>query len=109
MTPEALRLLVEQGESLDVEFKGEAQRPLSDTDIVEAVVFSNRTRPSLSVMVHIVIIDDKPVLAVEVPASDVPIGTADGRYLRRAIGGDGRPACPTARPAGRVRLPRPEG
>lgn len=136
MTPETLRLLVDQGESLDVEFKGEAHRPLSDADIVEAVVclanrpgnrpgwlligveddrsvtgarldatpgradpsrlaalISNRTRPSLSVTVHTVCLDNKPVLAIEVPASVVPVGTADGRYLRRAIGGDGRPAC----------------
>ena len=136
MTPETLRQMVEQGESFDVEFKSEAQRPLSDGEIIEAVVclanrpgnrpgwlligvedngsvtgarldgtpsradparlaalISNRTRPSLSVTVHIVFLDDKPVVVVEVPASDVPIGTADGRYLRRAIGGDGRPAC----------------
>jgi hypothetical protein len=38
MVPEQLRRLIQQGESMDVELKGEAQRPLSDDDIVRAVV-----------------------------------------------------------------------
>jgi len=38
MTPERLRTLIQQGESLHVEFKGEERRPQSDDEIVEAVV-----------------------------------------------------------------------
>ena len=38
MTPEALRSLIAGGETLDVEFKGEEARALSDGDLVEAVV-----------------------------------------------------------------------
>lgn len=136
MTPEALRSLIAGGETLDVEFKGEEKAPLSDGDLVEAVVclanrlrsdpawllvgveddgrvtgarprheagrtdtarltalISNRTRPSLTVRVHFVPIDGREVLAIEVPPGRTPVGTADGRYLRRAVGGDGRPAC----------------
>lgn len=136
MTPEVLRSLIAGGETLDVEFKGEEKGPLSDRDLVEAVVclanrrgsesawlligveddgritgarprhetgctdpawltalISNRTRPSLAVGVHLVRIEGKEVLAVEVPPSRTPVGTADGHYLRRAIGGDSRPAC----------------
>ncbi len=38
MTPERLRELIQRGESLNVEFKGEPRGPLSDEDIVKAVV-----------------------------------------------------------------------
>ena len=38
MTESELRTLISAGESFDVEFKGEERRPLSDTDLVEAVV-----------------------------------------------------------------------
>lgn len=54
---------------------------------------SSRTRPPLTVRVHRVPIQGKEVLAIEVPRSRTPVGTADGRYIRRAIGGDGRPTC----------------
>ena len=136
MTPERLQELIAAGEGLDVEFKGEAQGALSDTDLVDAVVclsnrpadepgwlligveddgrvtgavprheaggtdlarvqalIANRTRPSVAVRVEIVDLMEGPVLAIEVPAARSPVGTADGRYTRRAIGGDGKPAC----------------
>jgi ATP-dependent DNA helicase RecG len=38
MTPEALRELIAAGESLNVEFTGEALRPFSDGELVDAVV-----------------------------------------------------------------------
>ena len=119
-----------------MEFKGEERAPLSDHDLVEAVVclanrpssqaawlligveddgritgarprheagrtdtarlaamISSRTRPSLTVCVQLVSIEGKEVLAIEVPPNRTPVGTTDGRYLRRAISGDGRPAC----------------
>lgn len=135
MTPEVLRDLIEGGETLEVEFKGEGGHPLSDGDIVEAVVclanrpgsdpgwllvgveddgqvtgarprhhdrtdplrlqalIANRTRPSVSVRVEVVALDGVEVVAVEVPSVRTPVGTADGRYVRRAVGGDGKPAC----------------
>ena len=63
-----------------------------DPDRIVALV-ANRTRPSVLVRVDVVELDDKPIVVIEVPPSRTPVGTADGRYLRRAIGGDGRPAC----------------
>ena len=135
MTPEVLRSLIAAGETLDVEFKGEEARSLSDGDLVEAVVclanrpgnapgwllvgveddgrdtgarprhadrtdplrlqalIAHRTRPSLSARVEIVRLGDRDVIAVEVPAARAPVGTTDGKYLRRALGGDGKPAC----------------
>lgn len=54
---------------------------------------ANRTRPSLSVRVEIVAIDDREVMVIEVPTTRAPVSTSDGRFLRRGLGGDGRPAC----------------
>ena len=135
MTPEVLRSLIAGAETLDVEFKGEEARALSDGDLVEAVVclanrpgnapgwllvgveddgrvtgarprhadrtdplrlqalIAHRTRPSLSARVEVVRLGDQDVVAVEVPAARAPVGTSDGKYLRRALGGDGKPAC----------------
>ncbi|GIW94563.1 MAG: ATPase AAA [Pirellulaceae bacterium] len=135
MTPERLRELIQAGESLDVEFKGESVRAVSDYELVEAVVclanrfsqqpgwlllgveddgritgarprhgdridplrlqalIANRTRPSLSVRVEVVWLEGKEIIAIEIPATRTPLGTADGKYLRRAVAGDGKPAC----------------
>jgi len=137
MSPDRLRQIIQQGETLDVEFKGEGQRHLSDDEIVQAVVcmanraseqsgwvligveddgrltgarprhgattdplrlqalIANRTRPSLSVQVHVVPLQPEGVeiIAIEVPPARIPVGTTDGVYLRRAIGGRGQPEC----------------
>jgi len=135
MNPDALRKLIDTGETLAVEFKGEERAPLNDRDLVEAVVclanrsgsdtgwlligveddgritgarprhgndtdpnrlaalVAARTRPSLSVRVHTVTLDGVPVLVIEVPPQRVPVATSEGVFLRRAVGGDGRPAC----------------
>jgi len=64
------------------------------TDIrrVQALI-ANQTRPSLSCRAESVVLGPHAVLAIEVPASRHPVGRSNGLYLRRAIGGDGRPAC----------------
>lgn len=59
---------------------------------VQALV-SNRTRPALAVQAEWVAVAGKNLLAIRVPRGRAPVGTADGRYLRRALGGDGKPAC----------------
>jgi len=59
---------------------------------VQALV-ANRTRPSLTPRVEIFDFAGRNVIVVEVPPVRSPVGTTDGRYVRRAIGGDGRPAC----------------
>jgi len=59
---------------------------------VQALI-ANRTRPAVSVRVEVISIEGKDIIAIEVPPSRVPVGTSDGKYLRRAIGGDGKPAC----------------
>lgn len=41
----------------------------------------------------IVNLDGVPVIVIEIPNSPWVVGTTRGTYLRRAIGGDGRPTC----------------
>lgn len=63
-----------------------------DTLRVQALI-SGRTRPSLTVQASLWQIDGQPILAIEIPPVRQPVGTTDGKYLRRALGGDGKPAC----------------
>ncbi len=59
---------------------------------VQALI-GNRTRPSLSVRAEVVPLHGREVLVVEIPTLRQPVGTSDGHYLRRIVGGDGKPAC----------------
>lgn len=137
MSPQQLRQMAQQGENLDVEFKSERQRALSDDEIVRLVVcmanraspnsgwiligveddgaltgarprhgdttdplrlqamIANRTSPSLSVRVRVLFLEPEQVqiLAIETPPVRTPVGTTDGVYLRRAVGGRGTPEC----------------
>jgi ATP-dependent DNA helicase RecG len=56
-------------------------------------LIANRTRPSLSTHVQVVRLDDQDVIAVEVLPARAPVGTTEGKYIRRALGGDAKPAC----------------
>jgi ATP-dependent DNA helicase RecG len=57
-----------------------------------AALIAARTGPSLSLRVSAVSLDGAYVLAIEVPPQRVPVATSEGVFLRRALGGDGRPA-----------------
>jgi ATP-dependent DNA helicase RecG len=64
------------------------------TDLLRVqALIANRTQPPLSTVVSAVQVNDRDVLVVEVPDSPRVVGTAEGTYLRRAIAGDGSPAC----------------
>jgi len=136
MTPEKIQRLIETGETLDIEFKGEEKKPISDDELVEAVVclanrssnspawlligveddgritgarprhesgqidparvaalIANRTRPSITPRIALVPIQDKKIIAIEIQPFSAPIGTTAGKYLRRALCGDGKPCC----------------
>jgi len=136
MTPERIQRLIETGETLDIEFKGEEKKHISDDELVEAVVclanrasnspawlligveddgritgarprhesgqidparvaalIANRTRPSITPRVALVPIREKQIIAIEIQPFSAPIGTTAGKYLRRALGGDGKPCC----------------
>ncbi len=64
----------------------------TDLRRVRALI-ANRTRPSLACQVELVPIEGKEVLVIEIPPVRTPVGTSDGTYLRRAIGGRGQPEC----------------
>lgn len=64
----------------------------TDPDRVRALV-ANRTQPPVRVAVDVVDVDGRTVIAVDVPNERRVVGTTDARYIRRALGGDGRPAC----------------
>lgn len=64
----------------------------TDPRRVEALV-SNSTRPAVGVQAEVEQVGDKPVLVLRVPPATIPTGTSSGRYLRRALGGDGKPSC----------------
>jgi len=51
-----------------------------------------RTRPHLWVKIWVEVFEEKEVLVIEVP-KQILTATADGKYIRRGIQGDGRPAC----------------
>ena len=64
----------------------------TDPDKLAALI-AGRTRPALSVHVEIVDLGSRALLVIQVPPQRQPVGTSDGVFLRRTIGGDGRPAC----------------
>lgn len=57
------------------------------------VLIANRTNPSVPVTASVVEVDGHQVLAIRVPRLGRTVATSDGRYLRRVVGGDGRPSC----------------
>ena len=136
MTPEEVRNLIGRGETINVEFKGERSGPLSDRDLVEAVVclanrhdhewgylfvgveddgsvtgarprhehsttnisrlaamIGSRTHPAIACRVEEVMVLGKPVLVFHIPSAGSPVGTSDGKYLRRRLDGKGNPEC----------------
>lgn len=64
----------------------------TDTNKLTALIAA-RTRPSLTVQVEIVPVDERPIVVIEVPSQQQPVSTSDGVFLRRTLGGDGKPAC----------------
>lgn len=58
-----------------------------------AALIANRTRPSIAVQVAIATVEGQAMLVIEVPAQRQPVATSEGVFLRRTLGGDGRPAC----------------
>lgn len=64
------------------------------TDVLRLqALIANNTQPPVATGVSIVDLDGVPVIVVEIPDSPRVVGTTRGTYLRRAIGGDGRPTC----------------
>ena len=59
-----------------------------------AATIQNLTEPAHPVEISLAVLDDREVIVIVVPVADPgPIGTKSGLYVRRALGGDGRPQC----------------
>lgn len=73
-------------------------RPRHETGVTDPgrlrVLIANKTQPPVSAEVELVGLDGQSVTVVTVPKARAVVGTTDGKYVRRALGGDGRPACP---------------
>jgi ATP-dependent DNA helicase RecG len=65
---------------------------VTQPQLVQALI-ANRTRPSQSCRAELQEIEGKQVLIIEVPPSRTPVGTADGKHVRRAMGSKGSPEC----------------
>jgi ATP-dependent DNA helicase RecG len=68
----------------------EGQR--TDVHMVQALI-ANRTRPPVAAKAELVRCGLVDVLTIEVPPGPRVTGTSDAKYVRRTIGGDGKPAC----------------
>lgn len=68
------------------------ERGRTDPVRLQALIANNTEPPVLS-QVAIVKVDEHEVLVVEVPKCPRVVGTRSGKYVRRALGGDGRPTC----------------
>jgi ATP-dependent DNA helicase RecG len=78
----------------DGRVSGTRARHGARTDVHKvAAMIGARTRPSIAASVELVDVEGKTVLVIEIPAQRQPIATCDGVFLRRVLGGDGRPAC----------------
>ena len=78
----------------DRQITGARPRHGDRTDLLRIrALIGNRTTPSLSVDAELVKLQGKDVLVIEVPEVRQPVGTTDGRYLRRVIGSRGEPGC----------------
>jgi ATP-dependent DNA helicase RecG len=58
-----------------------------------AAMIGARTRPPIAADVELMEVEGKTALVIEIPAQRQPVATCDGVFLRRGLGGDGRPAC----------------
>lgn len=56
-------------------------------------LIANHTQPPVTAEVQLARVDDAELLVVEVPDATRVVGTAQGTYVRRALGADGRPMC----------------
>lgn len=65
---------------------------ITDSRKLEALI-ANKTSPALPVQVKVEQLNDRDVVAVCVPKSPSVVATSSGRYVRRAIGTDGKPQC----------------
>lgn len=78
----------------DGRLTGARHRHRSTTEVERvAALIASRTRPALGLDVQLLTVETRSVLAVRIPSQQHVVGTSDGVFMRRTLGGDGRPAC----------------
>lgn len=60
--------------------------------LLQAMIL-NRTESPLATAIEMVKVDGKQVAVIEVPKAAVPVGSKAGKYVRRSVRADGKPAC----------------
>lgn len=71
-----------------------ARHEAGTTDIARlTALIANKTQPAVRCTITQVELSGLSVLVIAVPDEPRAVGTTDGKYIRRAIGGDGRPSC----------------
>ena len=58
-----------------------------------AAMIANKTSPALNVEVRVEQLNGKDVVAINVPPPGSVVATTSGKYVRRAMGVDGKPQC----------------
>ncbi|WP_218022283.1 ATP-binding protein [Nocardia amamiensis] len=56
-------------------------------------LIANKTEPPVACQVTVAALDELEILVIDVPDCPRVVGTQGGKYVRRALGGDGRPTC----------------
>ena len=65
---------------------------VTDPDRLAALI-ANQTRPSVTARIERVALDGHSVIVITIPPQQHPVASAEGLFVRRALGGDGKPAC----------------
>lgn len=78
----------------DGQVTGARPRHGKSTDPIKLqAMVANNTVPQVVPSVEVISIDDMAVIRVEVAPAPSVVGTRDGKYVRRGLGSDGKPAC----------------
>lgn len=78
----------------DGRISGARSRHGKTTDPIRLqAMVANNTVPQVVPEVSIIDVDGRDVIRVHVEAAPTVVGTRDGKYVRRGLGSDGKPAC----------------
>lgn len=73
---------------------GAKPRHGTSTDPIKLqAMIANNTVPQVVPAIEVIPIDDISVIRVRVEPAPTVVGTRDGKYVRRGLGSDGKPAC----------------
>ncbi|MFV0434385.1 MAG: RNA-binding domain-containing protein [Leucobacter sp.] len=78
----------------DGQITGARHRHGTGTDPIKLqAMIANNTVPQIVTRVEVIPVDNMSVIRVHVDPAPTVVGTRDGKYVRRGLGSDGKPAC----------------